>query len=142
MDDFSRVNGGSGGGVACGGYGLIVFIITCIQLFGTEKYDLKGEPNYCTVKDSATPDQLYLCAAAKFDYKSSACIDVYGFNPETSTNMTSNFNGILWYMFITSFLCCIPCCNLVLSLVSFIMIYVDRFSLIGKFCSGDFNQDR
>ena len=142
MDDFSRVNGGSGGGAACGGCGFIIFVITCIMLFGTEKYDLKGEPNYCRVKDSATQDQLYLCAAAKFDYMSSACANVYGDNLETSTNMTSNFNGILWYMFITSFLSCIPCCNLLLSLVSFIMIYVDRFSLIGKFCSGDYNPDR
>ena len=56
MDDFYKVNGGAGGSAACGGYGSIVFIITCFMLFGTEKYDLKGEANYCTVKDSATPD--------------------------------------------------------------------------------------
>ena len=56
MDDFKRINGGNGGFTVSSGYGLILFIITCIMLFGADKYDLKGEANYCTVKDSASLD--------------------------------------------------------------------------------------
>ena len=37
---------------------LVLLIIQCIILFGTENYNLKGQANYCTVKDSATEKEL------------------------------------------------------------------------------------
>jgi hypothetical protein len=56
MDDYGRVNKENGCGVVWGGCSLIVTVIISIFLFGTEKNDLKGEPNYCLVKNSATQD--------------------------------------------------------------------------------------
>ena len=37
---------------------LVLLIIQCIILFGTENYNLKGQANYCKVKDSATEKEL------------------------------------------------------------------------------------
>ena len=41
---------------------IVLFIIQCI-LLSRENYDIKGQANYCTIKDSATEKQLHLCAA-------------------------------------------------------------------------------
>ena len=119
---------------------LILLLIQCIILFGTENYNLKGQANYCTVKDSATEEELTLCAASKFDYTSSACMNVYADELDTSTNKSSHFNTILWFHLISSLLCCFPVVSIVLYVFSFILIFW-RFSDIGKFCSGDFNPE-
>ena len=67
MDNYSSVSGENGGNGKIGGfiraYGIILFVYTSVVLFNTESYNLKGQANYCTVKDSATQDELYLCAA-------------------------------------------------------------------------------
>ena len=117
----------------------VLFLIQSIILFGTENDNLKGQANYCTVKDSATEKELYLCAESKFDYESSACINVYGDDLDATTNMSFTFNSLLWFHLISSLLCCFPYVSIVLYIFSFFIIYGWRFSDFGKFCSGDLN---
>ena len=132
MDNFMRVKGEEPPFFAfyrclC----LVLFLIQCIILFGTENYNLKGQANYCTVKDSATEKELYLCAESKFDYGSFACNNVYADELETSTNKSSHFNTILWLHLISSLLCCFPPVSIALYFFSFIFMFVWRFSNIG-----------
>ena len=98
MDNYGRIKGYEPSRIGPAlTFGLVLLLIQCIILFSTENYNIKGQANYCTVKDSATEKELYLCAASKFYYRSSACFNVYDDDLEASTNMSFAFNSILWF---------------------------------------------
>ncbi len=131
--------------------------LTGVYLWNVENMSERGQGNHCNINSAATEADFTKCSNIGYKINDPSCLNVYKGSEDDMLDIHKMFNIVLLVMFIGS---CITIASslfmfiyikiiaIILSLgnlvtfAGFIMLHIYRFNPAGKFCSGDYADNR